>query len=321
VAYVEKIQRGSQRALVVDSGDLFFNFQSHSDSEKALKKAQIIGRAYRHMGATAVNVGCLDLLQGVDFLRQEFSQGLPLVSANLLDPATKGSIFPPYIIREIGGLRIAFFGLLPLESGPEISPAIRQANEGKILIGDPVEAAKETLRKLQGKADLVILLSDLGLYKDQMVALAVPGIHFILGGHEGRFTRKAVKAGMTHIFQSSHKGMYVGQLQLVLEDPSKPFKDQGEVQHLQERIDGLDLNIRALEGAKKRQRGGDTSGFDRSIQEMTRQRNAFQEELKRAKEVGIQGNRFLFRLEALDKILPENEEVKKWISGAGLDKD
>jgi hypothetical protein len=115
--------------------------------------------------------------------------------------------------------------------------------------------------------------------------------------------------------------MYVGQLQLVLENPSKPFKDEGEVQHLQERIDGVDLNIRALEGAKKRQPGGDTSGFDRSLQEMTRQRNALQEELKRAKEVGIQGNRFLFRLESLDKILPENEEVKKWISGAGLDKD
>ncbi len=318
---MEKVRRDKQRALVVDSGDLFFSFQTYSDSEKALNKAWIIGRAYRQMGAAAVNVGCLDLLHGVDFLRQEFSRGLPLVSANLLDPASKGSIFPSYAIKEIGGVRIAFFGLLPLESGPEISPAIRRANEGKILIGDPVEAAKETLRKLQGKADLVILLSDLGLYKDQMVALAVPGIHFILGGHEGRSTRRAVKSGMTHIFQSSHKGMYVGQLQLVLEDPTKPFKDEGQVQYLQERIDGLDLHIRSLEGAKKRQPGGDTSGFDRSIQEMTRQRNAFQEELKRAKEVGIQGNRFLFRLETLDKILPENEEVKKWISGAGLDKD
>jgi hypothetical protein len=115
--------------------------------------------------------------------------------------------------------------------------------------------------------------------------------------------------------------MYVGQLQLVLENPSKPFRDEGEVQYLQERIDGLNLRIRASEGAKKRQPGGDTSGFDRSIQEMTRQRNTFQEELKRAQEGGTQGNRFLFRLEALEKILPENEEVKKWISDAGVDKD
>ena len=306
---------------MVDSGDLFFSFQNYSDSEKALKKAQIIGRAYRHMGAAAVNVGCLDLLRGVDFLRQEYSQGLPLVSANLLDPSTKAPIFPPYIIKEVGGVRIAFLGLLPPESGPEISPAIHRANEGKILIADPVEAARETLRKIQGKADLIIILSDLGLYKDQMVAKEVPGIHFILGGHEGRFTRKAVRAGMTHTFQSSYKGMYVGQLQLTLENPSKPFRDAGEVQYLQERIDGLDLHIRGLEAAKMRQPDKDNPARNRSIREITQQRNALQEELKRAKEAGVQGNRFLFKLEALEKVLPENEEVKRWISGAGIDKD
>jgi len=318
---VEKVQRENQRTLVVDSGDLFFNFQNYSDSEKALKKAQMIGRAYRYMGAAAVNVGCLDLLQGVDFLRQEYSQGLPLVSANLLNPSTKAPIFPPYIIKEAGGVRIAFFGLLAPESGPEVSPAIRRANEGKILIADPVEAGRETVRKIQGKADLVIILSDLGMYKDQMVAKEIPGVHFILGGHEGRFTRRAVQAGMTRLLQSSYKGMYVGQLHLTLENPSQPFKDAGEVLYLQERIDGLGLHIRGLEESKKRQPDKDHSNLNRSIRDLTRQRDALQEELKRAKEAGIQGNRFLFKLEALEKVLPENEEVKRWISGAGIDKD
>jgi 2',3'-cyclic-nucleotide 2'-phosphodiesterase (5'-nucleotidase family) len=318
---VEKVQRENQRTLVVDSGDLFFNFKTYSDSEKALKKAQMIGRAYRYMGAAAVNVGCLDLLQGVDFLRQEYSQGLPLISANLLDPSTKALIFPPYIIKDVGGVRIAFFGLLPPESGPETKLAIQRANEGKILIADPVEAARETLRKMQGKVDLIVILSDLGLYKDQMVAKELPGIHFILGGHEGRFTRRAVRAGMTHLLQSSHKGMYVGQLQLTLEDPSKPFKDAGEVKYLQQRIDGLDLHIRGLEQSKKRQPGKDHSNLNRSIREITRQRDALQNELKRAKEAGIQGNRFLLKLEALEKGLPENEEVKGWIRSAGIDKD
>jgi 2',3'-cyclic-nucleotide 2'-phosphodiesterase (5'-nucleotidase family) len=321
VAYVEKVQRENQRTLVVDSGDLFFSFQNYSDSEKALKKAQIIGRAYRHMGAAAVNVGCLDLLRGVDFLRQEYSQGLPLISANLLDPSTKTPIFPSYMIKEAGGVRIAFFGLLPPESGPEISPAIQRANEGRILIADPVQAARETLGKIQGKADLVIILSDLGLYKDQRVAKEVPGIHFILGGHEGRFTRRAVRAGTTHLFQSSYKGMYMGQLQLTLEHPSKPFRDAGEVQYLQERIDGLDLYLRGLEAARKRQPEKGNPNRDRSVREITRQRNALEEELKRVKEAGIQGNRFLFKLEPLQKVLPENEEVKGWISAAGIDKD
>jgi cell fate (sporulation/competence/biofilm development) regulator YlbF (YheA/YmcA/DUF963 family) len=115
--------------------------------------------------------------------------------------------------------------------------------------------------------------------------------------------------------------MYVGQLQLTLENPSKPFRDAGEVQYLQDRIDGLDLHIRGLEAAKMRQPDKDKPARNRSIREITRQRNALQEELKRAKETGIQGNRFLFKLEALEKVLPENEEVKRWISGAGIDKD
>ncbi len=327
---MEKAQRGNQRVLVVDSGDLFFKFSADSDGEKALKKARIIGRAYRMMGAAGVNVGCLDLLQGVDFLRQESAQGLPILSANLLDPSTKSPLFQPYVMKEVGGVRIAFFGLLQPESGPEISRAIRAANEGKILIGDPVEKARETVQRLQGKAELIVLLSDLGLPKDQMLAKAVPGIHFILGGHEGRYTRKGIQAGMTHIFQSSHKGMYVGHLQLVLEKPSKPFRDAGEVQHLQERIDGLDFQIRSLEASKKRQTGKETVSFDRTIQEITRQRNALLEELKRAKEEGVQGNRFLFQLDALEKLptanefetlLVENEEIKRWISSAGIEKD
>jgi hypothetical protein len=48
----------------------------------------------------------------------------------------------------------------------------------------------------------------------------------------------------------------------------------------------------------------------------------FQEELKRAKESSSQGgNRFLFTLESLDKDLPEDEEVKKWIAEARIEKD
>ncbi len=321
VAYVGKVQKESPRVLVVDSGDLFFKFSADSNEEKALTKARIIGRAYRYMGAAAVNVGCLDLIQGLDFLRQESAQGLPILSANLLHPSTKDPIFPPYMIKEIGGLRVGFIGLLPQESEPEISLAIRRANEGKLLIGEPVEAAKAAVHKVRDKADLIVLLSDLGLHRDQMLAKAVPGIHFILGGHEGRFTRKGIQTGKTHIFQSSSKGMYVGQLRLIIEDRNSPFKDEGELQYLQERIDNLDLHIRSLQAAKMRQPAREGVNYDRTIQAVKRQREAVQEDLKRAQESGIRGNRLNFKLETLEKVLPENEEMKKWIGEAGIEKD
>ncbi len=296
---MEKAQREKDRVLVVDSGDLFSKFSTDMDGEKALMKAKIIGRAYRRMGVEAVNVGCLDLMLGADFLRKEFSQGLPLISANLLDPSTQAPLLPPYTIKEVGGVRIAFFGLLPPESGPEISAAIHRANEGKILIGDPVEAAKAAVQKIAGKADLIVLLSDLGLSKDQLLAKAVPGIHFILGGHEGRFTRKGIQAGRTHIFQSSFKGMYVGHCSWFWKThPTLQRRGRSPVPSTKDRRPRL--HIRGLEQQEEATRKGSLN-LDRSIQEITRQRNALQEELKRAKEAGSQGNRFLFKLEALEK--------------------
>ena len=249
---MEKVRTEKQAALVVDSGDLFFSPHSGEAPERNLAKARLISRAYKEMGAAAVNVGDMDLLQGVDFLREERSQGLPLVSANLMDPSTNTPIFSPYVIREADGIRVAFFGLLGPEFSPDLGIAIKKANEGKILIKDPTAAARETVQTLKEKADLVILLSDLGQARDELVAKAVPGIHFILGGHEGRFTRKSLQAGRTNILQSSAKGMYVGKLRLVFKNPGSPFKDEGEAQQIQERMNGLDFHLRSLQASRER---------------------------------------------------------------------
>ncbi len=77
----------------MDSGDLFFTAKAKVDPEKASAKARLIGRAYRRMAAVAVNVGDLDLLQGLDFLRKEGSQGPPPVLANFLDPSERAPNF------------------------------------------------------------------------------------------------------------------------------------------------------------------------------------------------------------------------------------
>jgi 2',3'-cyclic-nucleotide 2'-phosphodiesterase (5'-nucleotidase family) len=321
VAFVEKMRAAGAQILVVDSGDLFFDSRASEDSSQIRTKARLIGRAYKRMGASAINVGDLDLIQGLDFLRQESSHGLPLISANLLDSSSKHPIFSPYIIKEISGIRVAFFGLLSPEFRPEIELIIQKSIGAKILVKDPGEAAQETLQRLRGQADLVVLLSDLGLHKDQFLAKAVPGIHFILGGHEGRFILKSHQTEATHIFQSSAKGMYVGQLRLAVENPGSPFKDERGAQNIQEKINSLQLRLRSLQAAKARRSGQNVETLDQAMQDATRQKNDLEEELRRAKESGIQGNRFLFTLEPMELRLPEDEEVRKWTAGAGIDKD
>jgi 2',3'-cyclic-nucleotide 2'-phosphodiesterase (5'-nucleotidase family) len=141
---VEKLNSEDGSLLVVDSGNLFTD-----------------GRA---------------------FLRKEASQGLPLVSANLIDSLTKTSLFKQYIIKNVGAIRVAFFGLL----SPNISTDIYKEGGKQFLVKDPVGTAREMIVMLHGKADVVILLSDLPSDSQQRVIKAASGIHFVLGGRDGR---------------------------------------------------------------------------------------------------------------------------------------
>ena len=77
VAYVEKVRTEKQAALVVDSGDLFFSPHSGEAPERKLAKARLISRAYREMGAAAVNVGDMDLFRGLIFCGKKVRRASP----------------------------------------------------------------------------------------------------------------------------------------------------------------------------------------------------------------------------------------------------
>ena len=120
VSLVEKLGSEDRSLLVVDSGNLFTGAWAGANQKQSRIKARLISRAYMRMGVAAINVGDLDLLQGLAFLRKEASRGLPLVSSNLVDPSTKTSIVKPYIIKKVGSIRVAFFGLLSADIRTDI---------------------------------------------------------------------------------------------------------------------------------------------------------------------------------------------------------
>jgi 2',3'-cyclic-nucleotide 2'-phosphodiesterase (5'-nucleotidase family) len=312
---LKNLQNQGNPVLMVDSGDLFFDTtQAQADRKQALTKAQLIAQAYRRMGAVAVNVGDRDLSQGLDFLKQEAAQGLPLISANLVDAVQRTPIFPPYVIREVSGKRIAFVGLLQ----SPLPPAIEKSLEGKAAVDDPMEAARKVAEELKGKADLIILLSDLGWDQDVNLAKAVPGIPFILGGHEGRATTGPFQQGETFIVQSYQKGMYAGMLVLPLGKTGSLFQDEGRVDRLQEEMNELDRRIQDLQSTKERNPHLDISPAIEGIKQQKRQ---LQKELKQARKTSAQGNRFRWTLEPIPSSLPEDAEVRSLIEASGIKKD
>ena len=222
-ALVDKIRSEEKSVLVVDSGLLFTDAKTFPLPEQEPAKARLISRVYKRMGVAAVNVGDLDLMQGLPFLRQEASRGLPLLSSNLIDPSLGKPIFPPYIIKKVDKIKVAFFGLL----SPDINPAIRKAAGKDIIIEDPIATAQNLVKRLRSQADIVVLLSDLGLEKDRELLKKVSGIHFILGGHEGQYIQSPIWENNTPILQSYRKGIYAGKLQLFIENGITPFQEEG----------------------------------------------------------------------------------------------
>jgi 2',3'-cyclic-nucleotide 2'-phosphodiesterase (5'-nucleotidase family) len=314
VTTVEKARSEGRPVLVVDSGDLFFDKAEGVDANLARTKAALLGKAYRKMGAAAVNVGDLDLAQGLDFLRQEAREGLPLISANLLDSSKNAPIFPPFVIKEIEGVRVGFFGLLTPQAGSGgQNPAGRD-----VVVRDPVPAAREALEQLKGKADLVVLLSDLGMSKDIELVQNVPGIHFVLGGHDGRYAATPIQERGATIVQSYSKGMYLGKLQLTLGNPSSTFVDGGKGERIKQQIANLDTRLTALQKAQGKSSGAQVETVVRQIEQ---QKAQLEQELKDLSSSPVQGNRFVWTLESLDSGIPESEEVRTWAREAKIEKD
>ena len=103
------------------------------------------------------------------------------VSTNVLDPAT-GLPFggaAPFVLREYGGIRVAFIGL--------VTPGTRTLSKGAagLTFLDPIQAAKEVVaRARRARADLIVALTHQDMADDEQLAAAVPEIDLILGGHE-----------------------------------------------------------------------------------------------------------------------------------------
>jgi len=312
---LKNLQNQGGPVLAVDSGDLFFDqTTAEADVKKVLTKARLIAQAYKKMGIVAVNVGDRDLSQGVDFLKQEAAQGLPLISANLVDAVQRRPIFPPSVIREVSGVRIALVGLLR----SPLPPAIEKSLAGKAVIEDPMEAARKAVAELKGKADLIILLSDLGWDQDIGIAKDIAGIQFILGGHEGRATTGPFRQGETFIVQSYQKGMYAGVLALPLDKPGSLFQDEGRITRIQEELNELDRRNRDLQGAKERNPHLDIRPAIKGIKQ---QKDKLQKELKEAQKTVAQGNRFRWTLEPISSSLDEDAEVRSLIEATGIKKD
>jgi 5'-nucleotidase / UDP-sugar diphosphatase len=143
-----------------------------------------------------------------------------LVCSNVVDRTTGKPIAATSIIRNVGPVRVAIFGLLTREAATY--PAGKEAYD----VADVLDTARQMVRSLRSKADILVLLSHAGEELDEKVAREVPEIDVIVGGHShtrlpsGAFVWRsqelmALSVNGTVIVQAHQWGGELGRLDLL----------------------------------------------------------------------------------------------------------
>jgi 2',3'-cyclic-nucleotide 2'-phosphodiesterase (5'-nucleotidase family) len=221
----------------VDAGD-FFGVGGVQDSLKSAFMVEMMDR----LGYNVVTLGERELAFGSRFLLDAFKKTkIDLVSANVVAAGTKKPLVKPYVIRKIGTVRVAFTGLLYQEAKFRSIPG-----EPELEVLDPVATAKTLIPSLRKKADVVVLLSHLGLTEGQRLPLEVPGIDVMVFGHQvGLFKQVVQTQGVINV-RGGDRGQHIPSIHLVVED-GKIASYDGEVVVLDDKVPADELTHQAVD--------------------------------------------------------------------------
>jgi len=196
--------------LLLDAGNsLYMNDQNSKEPTEA-NQGQTGVEVLNRLGYDAVGLGDQDLALGKAELQKRVAEakGFTFVSANLIDKGTGKLFVKPYVVKEVGGHRVALIGItgIPAQESPDFT------------VLAPLDAARDYVQRVRSEADIIILLSTAGAQTNQTLASQVPGIDIVLSGGSEALTEPVSPVPGTLVAQADmsspgHAGRYIGQLQ------------------------------------------------------------------------------------------------------------
>ena len=140
----------------------------------------------------------------------------PFLSANILDGAGKPVLgVKPYITLRRGNLDIAVIGA----TTPETPYTTKPSNVAGLRFEEPEKVLPAIIEEVRKNgARFVIVLSHLGMPADTELAQQVPGIDVIVGGHSHTVATDSVRVGNTIVVQAGYYSLYLGVLDLKIDE-------------------------------------------------------------------------------------------------------
>jgi 2',3'-cyclic-nucleotide 2'-phosphodiesterase (5'-nucleotidase family) len=226
------MRRRSTPLLVVDAGDMLYpRRRSPFDSaDRADARAAFIIRAQGRLGLDVWTPSVLDLRYGLERLVAAADEaGIALLASNLVRSDGRGLPLAASRIEHVGGVRLGLIGLVGRRPGLPAGLRLR----------DPIAAARRARDALAGRAELVLVLSNLGIEADQRLAERVDGLHLIFGAGDDRMILIPRRVGASLLLQPYKRGEYLGLVALRIGREVLPLVDALErdrIEHELQRI-------------------------------------------------------------------------------------
>lgn len=198
------------RVVVLDNGDTL-----HGTFAAVYSKGEALIGPLNALGIDAMTAHW-EFAWGPDHLRRLAARlDYPLLACNGYERVADRLVFPPTAMLERDGLRVGVVGIAAAIIDKTMPPHFAEGMRftlGEVELGRHVRELRE-----QG-ADIVVVLSHLGLPQDVKLAARVPGIDVLLSGHTHNRLQEPIRVGGTILIQSGCHGSFVGRLDLELDE-------------------------------------------------------------------------------------------------------
>ncbi|MGD9567004.1 MAG: 5'-nucleotidase C-terminal domain-containing protein [Sedimentibacter sp.] len=211
---IKEAKAANPNTLILDAGDTLHGMPivNISKGENAIKVLEASGYDYMTLGNHDFNYGKERLLELKDMTK------VGMLSANIFNE--KGEyVFTPYVIKEVGGVKVGIFGLTTPETAYKTSPT----NVEGLTFEDSIEASKKMVEELKDKTDVIVALAHIGLDESSVVtskaiAEAVEGIDVIIDGHSHTLLETGNLINNTLIAQTGNYDQNLGYVNIEVQN-------------------------------------------------------------------------------------------------------
>lgn len=211
-AFARKVRQQQGRPVIcIDAGDTI-----QGSAIAAWTEGAAVVEPMNGIGLDVALPGNWSVVYGPEVFKKRARQfNYQIIAANIFDKKSGDRLFPAYYMKEHQGAKVAVIGYtdpdIPTRQPPSYSEGLSYKDH-KILqpLIDEVRHEKQ--------ADVVLLLTHIGLSKAVYLADQLQGVDIVLSGDTHERTDEPIVRGQTWVVEPGAFGSFVGQLDLTVRD-------------------------------------------------------------------------------------------------------